>query len=254
LKRIRVIPVLLIKDGGLVKSVQFKNHKYVGDPINAVKIFNEKEVDELAMLDISATAKGIAPNLKQIADIAGEAFMPVSYGGGITTIDQVKNILYNGIEKVVLNKSAHTNPALITEIANAFGSQSVVVSIDLKKTLWGKNKVFIDNGTKNTGLDPVQFAKECEQRGAGEILLNSIDRDGTYKGYDTEMLEEVSSSVAIPIVACGGAGKVEDFREAIVKGKASAVSAGSMFVFQRPHNAVLISYPSQTELIEKLYT
>lgn len=253
MKRIRVIPVLLVKDGGLVKSVQFKNYKYVGDPINAVKIFNDKEVDELAILDISATSKGNEPDLKSIAEIASEAFMPVSYGGGITSLEQVKKVLNNGIEKIVVNKSAHARPELITQIANAYGAQSVVVSIDVKKNLWGKYKVFTDNGSKNSGLDPVEFAKQCEERGAGEILLNSIERDGTYKGYDLELLQMVSSAVNIPIVACGGAGSVDDFKAAVKDGHASAVSAGSMFVFQRPHNAVLISYPTQKQLAEQLY-
>lgn len=253
MKRIRIIPVLLIKGDGLVKSVQFKNHKYVGDPINAVKIFNDKEVDELAILDISATAKGRTPDLTKIAEIASEAFMPVSYGGGISTLEQVKKILANGIEKVVLNKSAHDRPELITQIANAFGAQSIVVSIDVKKTIWGKYKVYTDNGTKNSGMDPVDFAKQCEERGAGEILLNSIERDGTYSGYDLKLLQMVSSAVNIPLVACGGAGSVEDFKAAVKEGKASAVSAGSMFVFQRPHNAVLISYPTQKQLMEQLY-
>ncbi len=246
--------MLLVKDNGLVKSVQFKNHKYVGDPINAVKIFNDKEVDELAILDISATAKGKGPDVKRIAEIASEAFMPLSYGGGITNFEQVRNVLTNGIEKVVLNKSAHERPELITEIANAFGSQSVVVSIDVKKNMWGKYKVFTDNGTKNSGLDPVEFASQCEARGAGEILLNSIERDGTYKGYDVHLLQMVTNSVNIPIVACGGAGTIEDFQAAVKEGKASAVSAGSMFVFQRPHNAVLISYPTQKQLQEQFYS
>jgi imidazole glycerol-phosphate synthase subunit HisF len=254
LKRIRIIPVLLIKGDGLVKSVQFKNHKYVGDPINAVKIFNDKEVDELAILDITATARGKGPDIKKIAEIASEAFMPLSYGGGITSLDQVKEVMRNGIEKVVLNKSAHERPGLITEISNAFGAQAMVVSIDVKKNLWGKYKVFIDNGTKNTGLDPVDFAKQCEERGAGEILLNSIERDGTYKGYDINLLQMVAGAVNIPIVACGGAGSLEDFKAAVKEGKASAVSAGSMFVFQRPHNAVLISYPTQKQLAEQLYS
>ena len=254
MKRIRVIPVLLIKDNGLVKSVQFKKHKYVGDPINAVKIFNDKEVDELAILDISATAHNRPPNIERIAEIGSEAFMPVSYGGGITSFSQVKEILFNGIEKVVINKSAHTHPELITKISDAYGSQSMVVSIDVKKNWLGKYKVFTENGSVNTDQDPVQFAKKCEALGAGEILLNSIDRDGTYKGYDTELLKAVSSSVTIPVVVCGGASDIQDFRKAVTEGGASAVSAGSMFVFQRPHNAVLISYPSQQALKEELYS
>src|SRR6185436_11392292 len=217
--------------------------------INAVKIFNDKEVDELAILDISATPEQKPPDMNMIAEIAGEAFMPLSYGGGISSVDQVRKILYSGIEKIVLNKSAHTRPELIHEIANSFGSQSVMVSIDVKKNIFGRYKVFTDNGAQNTGLNPIEFAKQCESRGAGEILLNSIERDGTYNGYDLELVKSISRSVNIPVVACGGAGSLEDFRAAVTVGNASAVSAGSMFIFQRPHNAVLISYPKQSELV-----
>lgn len=253
LKRIRVIPVLLIHRNGLVKSEKFKNYRYLGDPINAVKIFNDKEVDELAIIDISATREKSGPNIKMISEIAGEAFMPLSYGGGITTVEEVKKILFSGIEKVIINKSAIVNPSLITRIAERFGSQSVVVSIDVKKNLLGKYKVYSDNGSREVHPDPVAFARECAKLGAGEILLNSINRDGTYKGYDLEILEEISSSVEIPVIACGGASDMDDLRKAVSEGHASAVAAGSMFVFQRPHNAVLISYPSQLELKENLY-
>jgi imidazole glycerol-phosphate synthase subunit HisF len=247
MKEVRVIPVLLIKNGGLVKSVKFKDHRYVGDPINAVRIFNEKEVDELAILDISASAANREPDYVKIEEIASEAFMPVSYGGGITNIEQVAKLFYLGVEKMVINKVAHTNPALIQSIASVYGQQSVVVSIDVKKNFWGKYKVYTDNGKKDTGIDPVSFARQCAVNGAGEILLNSIDKDGTYAGYDTELTEKVSSSVHIPVIVCGGAGTLAHFRKASDCG-ASAVAAGSMFVFQRPHNAVLISYPSRTEL------
>ncbi|MBS1604108.1 MAG: imidazole glycerol phosphate synthase subunit HisF [Bacteroidetes bacterium] len=253
MKRVRIIPVLLLQDDRLVKSVRFRNHKYVGDPINAMKIFNDKEVDELAVIDITATQKKRKPNIGRIRELAGEAFMPLSYGGGITSVEEAREILHNGIEKIIINKSAVVNPSLITEIAERFGSQSVVVSIDYKKNVWGKPKVFTDNGTTNTGLDVVSFARECESRGAGEILLTSIERDGTYAGFDTDMIDGVASALPIPVIACGGAGSIEDFRAAISKGHASAVAAGSMFVFQRPHNAVLISYPSIAELKETLY-
>ena len=253
MKRIRVIPVLLIHKQGLVKSERFKNYRYVGDPINAVKIFNEKEVDELAVIDISATKEKRKPNIQQIKEIASEAFMPLSYGGGITNINEVKEILFNGIEKVIINKSAVINPALISRIAERFGSQSTVVSIDVKKNIWGKDKVFINNGMTNTSMDPVEFAIQCEKKGAGEILLNSIERDGTYKGYNIELIKKITSAVSIPVIACGGAGNITDFSIAVKNGQASAVAAGSMFVFQRPHNAVLISYPSVKELKEKLY-
>ena len=243
----RVIPSLLIHKGGLVKSVQFKDYKYVGDPINAVKIFNEKEVDEIAVIDIDASKENKAPNIAKIAEIASEAFMPMAYGGGITTIEQIKEILYNGIEKVIINKAAHTTPHLITQAANLFGNQSIVVSIDVKKVFLKGYRVFIENGKKNTGLHPVEFAITAEKLGVGEILLNSIDKDGTFTGYDLALIQQVSKAVNIPVIAIGGASSVEDFAKAKQAG-ASAVSAGSMFVFQRPHKAVLISYPTRKEL------
>ena len=252
MKRIRVIPVLLIHNRGLIKSVKFKNYKYVGDPINAVRIFNEKEVDELAILDIDASRENREPDIPRIEEIVSEAFMPIAYGGGITTVDQVKRILSVGVEKVILNREAFRNPALISEIAKQYGSQSVVVSIDYKKNLFGKPFVYIENGKTSTGMDPVTFAKKMEEAGAGEILLNSIERDGTFTGYDLEMIEKISHSVHIPMIAVGGASNLADFKRAVQYG-ASAVSAGSLFVFQRPHRAVLISYPSQEELEKHVY-
>ena len=253
MKRIRVIPLLLINNSKLVKSINFKNYQYVGDPINAVKIFNEKEVDELAFVDITASKEKRKPNLEQIRRIASEAFMPIAYGGGISNLDEVKSILLSGIEKVILNKAALENSSLIGQIANVFGSQSVIVSIDVKKNIWGKYKVFSNNGTTNTGLDPLEFALKVQSEGAGEIFLNSIERDGTYKGYDIDLINLLTSKLSIPLIACGGAGAISDFKLAVDTGKASAVAAGSMFVFKRPHNAVLISYPSQDELIKGLY-
>jgi cyclase len=252
LKRIRVIPVLLIHNRGLVKSLKFKDYKYVGDPINAVRIFNDKEVDELAILDIDAGVENRVPDIKRIEEIASEAFMPIAYGGGITTAYQAKQILSAGVEKVILNRSAVKNHVLVTEIAKQFGSQSVVVSIDYKKNLFGKQGVYIENGKTNTGLDPLAFAKQMEDSGAGEILLNSIERDGSFSGYDLDMIEKISHSVNIPLIAVGGASSLSDFKQAAQRG-ASAVSAGSMFVFQRPHRAVLISYPSQHELEKQVY-
>lgn len=237
-----------------MKSVKFKNHKYVGDPINAVKIFNQKEVDEIAIIDISATKKGRTPNIQQISEIAGEAFMPLSYGGGITKLSEIKQILFEGVEKVVLNTSALDNPSLITEAAKKFGSQSIVVSIDVKKDWLGRYRVFRNNGTKNTAKDPAVFAKQMEEAGAGEIFLTSIDRDGTFGGYDISLIQKVADAVSIPVIACGGASSIEDFRSAVKDGGASALAAGSMFVFQRPHRAVLISYPKWSELKEKLFS
>lgn len=252
MKRIRVIPSLLLQKGGLVKSIKFKDHKYVGDPINAVRIFNEKEVDELVLLDISAREEKRPPNIGKIKEIASEAFMPLAYGGGITKLDEIRDLIVAGVEKVVLNTAAFTNPALIEEGAKYVGSQSIVVSIDVKKNIWGKYKVYTENGTNNTGLDPLEYAKKMENAGAGELLLNSIDRDGTFSGYDTALIHLVSAGVGIPVVAIGGAAKVVDFLPAVQNG-ASAVSAASMFVFQGPHRAVLISYPGQQELKEKLF-
>ena len=250
--RPRVIPVLLLKDKGLVKSRKFDNHLYIGDPINAVKIFNEKEVDELVILDISATASKRGPDFKKIADLTSEAFMPLGYGGGISKMEEVKLLISIGVEKVILNSIALEDPSFVHKAAGYVGSQSIVVSIDVKRNIWGKYKVYAGNGSKNTNLDPISFAMAMEAAGAGEILLNSIDRDGTFGGYDEDLIKMVSSSISIPLVAVGGASSVDDFKKAIHAG-ASAVAAGSMFVFQRPHRAVLISYPSQEELKNEVY-
>jgi imidazole glycerol-phosphate synthase subunit HisF len=252
MKRIRVIPVLLIHNRGLVKSLKFKDYKYVGDPINAVRIFNDKEVDELAILDIDASRENRPPDISKIEEIVSEAFMPIAYGGGISNVDQVKKILSVGVEKVILNRSAVKNISLVSEIAKQFGSQSVVVSIDYKKNLFGKQIVFTENGKTNSGMNPLNFAKQVEEAGAGEILLNSIERDGSFAGYDLDMIEKISHAVHIPTIAVGGASSLSDFKQAVQQG-ASAVSAGSMFVFQRPHRAVLISYPSRKELESQLY-
>jgi len=252
MRRIRVIPVLLMHDGGLVKSVKFKNHIYVGDPINAVKIFNEKEIDEIVVLDIDASRENRPPNMEKIKEISGEAFIPLAYGGGITTLEQIQELFYNGVEKVILNYSAVNNQTLISQAAKLVGSQSVVVSMDVKKNWLGKYKVYTLNGTKQTALDPAVFAKQVCHAGAGEIFLNAIDKDGTYGGFDLELLKQVSSAVEVPVIICGGASSVDEFATAVEMG-ASAVAAGSMFVFQRPHQAVLINYPSQQELTEKFF-
>ena len=252
MKRIRVIPALLLHNRGLVKSLRFKDYKYVGDPINAVRIFNEKEVDELAIIDIDASRENREPDISKIEEIVSEAFMPIAYGGGITSTDQVKRILSVGVEKVILNRAAVKNPSLIREIANRFGSQSVVVSIDYKKNIFGKYGVYIENGKTKTGIDPVSFARQMEEAGAGEILLNSIERDGTFSGYDLEMIEKIAHLINIPMIAAGGASALSDFKRAVQYG-ASAVSAGSLFVFKRPHRAVLISYPSQEDLETQVY-
>lgn len=250
--QVRVIPILLLKDAGLVKTRKFKEPKYVGDPINAVRIFNDKEVDELVFLDISATPKNRGPNFALIKDIASEAFMPFAYGGGIKTLDDIEKLIKLGVEKVVLNSIAATNPKLITEAADIFGKQSIVVVIDVKKTIFGIKKIFYHCGQKKLNKSIIGYAREMERLGAGELIINSIDNDGIMKGYDLEIIKLVSQSVSIPVIASGGAGKLEDFKRAVIEGGASAVAAGSMFVFNGPHRAVLISYPKYEEL-EKLF-
>lgn len=244
----RVIPCLLLKGQGLVKTVKFKNPRYVGDPVNAVKIFNDKEVDELIFLDIDATVEGRKPPFKLISEIASECFMPLSYGGGVRDLEDIKTILKLGVEKVILNTYAIENPAFVREASERYGNQSIVVAIDAKRNMFGKYEVFSHAGKRKTRLNLVDHAKEMERLGAGEIFLNSIDRDGTMEGYDIEMIKKITESVSIPVVACGGAGNVDHFAEAVIKGGASAVAAGSMFVFHGKHRAVLITYPSIHEL------
>jgi cyclase len=248
--RYRVIPVLLLKSNGLVKTTQFKKPLYIGDPINTVKIFNEKEVDELILLDISATNENREPDYKAIEEIITEAFMPIGYGGGINKIEQIERLFNLGIEKVILNTAAQANQDLINKASNIFGNQSIVVAIDIKKDFLGNNKIYSHSGSKKEETDLISFLRIAEEAGAGEIFINSIDRDGTMKGYDIELIRKVSRLVSVPVVACGGAGNITDFSLAIEAG-ASAVAAGAMFVFQGIHRAVLISYPRYEEL-EKL--
>lgn len=246
--RTRVIPCLLLRNGGLVKTVKFADPKYVGDPINAVRIFNEKEVDELVFLDISATPAGRGPNLELVRDIATEAFMPFGYGGGVRTIEQVASLVALGVEKVVLNTVATEQPGFVRDASRLVGSSSVVVSIDVRRSLFGKYEVVTCSGTRKTGLDPVEWARRVEDLGAGEIFLTAVDRDGTQKGYDVPLLRQVTDAVSIPVIASGGAGSVEDFRAAVREGRASAVAAGSLFVFHGRHRAVLITYPEYANL------
>lgn len=238
----RFIPCLLLLNNGLVKTIKFRKETYLGDPINIVKIFNDKEVDELVFLDINATVEKRQPPFQLIEKIASEAFMPLGYGGGIRNLDDVKTILGLGIEKIIINAHAVENPTFVSDVANFAGNQSTVVSIDVKKNFLGKYEVRIHRGAKQTGLDPVAFAKTMEQQGAGELMLCSIDRDGTMQGYDIDLIKRITSAVKIPVVACGGARTIQDLSAAIKKGGASAAGAGSMFVFNGPHRAVLISY------------
>jgi cyclase len=239
----RVIPCLLLSNGGLVKTRKFKSGVYVGDPINAIRIFNEKEVDELVLLDIRASLDNSGPNYELLKEIASECFMPLAYGGGITSIDQIRVLLRLGIEKIILNTALNRDPNFVREAVTTFGSQAIVASIDVRCKLFGRYEVITLAGTKATGLSPVDAARKAEELGVGEILLTSIDSEGSMEGYDIDVLAKVSQSVNVPVIASGGAGTLEDFRKAVRDGHASAVSAGSMFVFYGPHRAVLITYP-----------
>lgn len=245
MKRIRIIPALLLINDGLYKTVRFKSPKYVGDPINTVRIFNEKGADEIVLLDIGIPRGKGGINYRKISEIAGEAFMPMGYGGGVRTFDEAKRVFDAGFEKVIVNSAAAENPALIGEIASVYGSQSAVVSIDARTGWTGGYKVYVAGGTKNTGRSPVAYAKDMENAGAGELIVNSIDRDGTWEGYDLKLIKAVSETVTIPVIACGGAAGMDDFRKAVSEGGASAVAAGSMFVYQKKGMGVLISFPSQ---------
>lgn len=245
----RVIPCLLWKNAGFVKTERFRNARYLGDPINIVKIFNEKEVDEIIIVDITATIENRPPRIKELEKIVSECFMPVCYGGGIRSVENAKEILNVGVEKVAINSAAIEDPLLVRRTADIFGSQSTVSSIDVSKSFRGMYDVVTRGGSGGTGLDPVSVAMEMEEMGAGEILLNSVERDGTMQGYDIELIKRVSDAVSVPVIACGGAGQVRHFRDAVDAG-ASAVAAGSMFVFQGKYRAVLISYPSEQELFQ----
>ncbi len=244
----RVMPCLLLRNAALVKTIQFKDPSYVGDPINAIRIYNEKEVDELVFLDITRTVEGKRPQLKLLSEIASECFMPVAYGGGISLMEDVDAIFSRGIEKVVINSHAVVDPTFVSRVADKYGSQAVVVSIDVKRSIFGRYDVYTQGGRKATGLDPVKFALTMERAGAGEILLTSIDRDGTGKGFDVELIRRVTSVAKIPLVACGGAGSVADCGIAVKEGGASAVALGSMAVYHGRNRAVLINFPTRAEL------
>lgn len=244
----RVIPCLLLSDGGLVKTRKFKNPVYVGDPINAIRIFNEKEVDELVLLDIRASLEKREPNYELLSEIASECFMPLAYGGGITSIGQIRTVLRLGIEKVILNTALIQDPNFVQEAVAIFGSQAITASIDVKSKLFGRYEVMTLAGTQATGLGPVDAAQMAAKLGVGEVLITSIEAEGSLEGYDIDLLTRVSQSVNVPVIASGGAGSLEDFRTAVHIGHASAVAAGSMFVFYGPHRAVLITYPQYQEL------
>jgi cyclase len=241
----RLIPILLLKGKGLVKTVRFRHPRYVGDPINTVKIFNDLKADELVFVDITASRENRTISHGLIRAIGDEAFMPFAAGGGIRSLEQIEHTLKAGAEKVVINTQAALKPKLVEEAAKHFGSQSVLVSIDVKKTLFGKQVVMIKDGFERSDYGPVEWAKRVESLGAGEIMINSIDRDGMMQGYDLELIRNIADQVGIPVIACGGAGCLEHLKEAYYQGHAHALAAGSMFVFHGPRRAVLINYPSK---------
>lgn len=248
----RVIPCLLLHKGELYKTEKFKKPNYIGDPINAIKIFNDKEVDELMFLDIDASVENKEPNYPLIEAIAGECFMPLCYGGGIKNIEQMKKIYALGVEKISISSQAVTNPTLIQEAAEVFGRQSVIVTVDVKKDFWGKQRVFIHRGKKNSKLEPLPFIQQVQELGAGEIVINSIDNDGMMQGYDIDLLKAVKSISKVPVIALGGAGKLIHIKEVFEQADVDAVACGSFFVYQGALKGVLISYPSYQKVQELL--
>lgn len=247
--RPRIIPVLLMDDRDLIKTVNFKDRTYLGDPVNAVKIFNRKGIDELAILDIGATRNHREPDFEILKDIASEAFMPLACGGGITSVEQVHELLAIGYEKVIINTGLVRNPSLIQKSAELFGSQSIVASIDAR-LVNGQYKCYISDGTELVDKSPVEMAIEAERLGAGEIIINSIDRDGMMQGYDTELVRRVVDSVKVPVIALGGAGGIKDLKTALDEGHAHAAAGGSMFVYYGRLKAVLITAPSEEDLVK----
>jgi imidazole glycerol-phosphate synthase subunit HisF len=250
--RVRVIPCLQLVNQSLVKTVKFGKYTYIGDPINTVRIFNELEVDELCFLDIRATVENRNPNMAVLHEIADECFMPLTYGGGVRNLEQAKAILAIGFEKIVINTAAVESPELITRLAEYSGVQSVVGSIDVKKNLFGKYQVYSHDGTTKTPLDPVRWAKELTARGVGELLITSMDRDGTWSGYDLDLIKSITEVVGVPVIANGGAGHIGHLAEAVAKAKASAVALGSMVVYQKQDMGVLINFPDKNKLAEVL--
>ncbi len=245
--RPRVLPALLLQGGRLVKTVRFRKPRYVGDPINAVRIFNEKEVDELIVIDIDAGRAGVSIPLKLITRIAGECFMPMTYGGGIRTLDQIAEIMAAGVEKVSINRAAVADRGFVARAAKRFGSQSIVVSIDVRRRLFGQYEICVDGGRRRAGLEPVSLALELESEGAGEILLTSINQEGTMTGYDVDLVRRVASAVSIPVIACGGAGSIDDVI-GVVCDAGAAAAVGSMAVYQGRNRGVLIGFPTRKQL------
>jgi imidazole glycerol-phosphate synthase subunit HisF len=248
--RPRVIPVLLLRNKGLVKSVKFANYRYIGDPINAVKIFNDLKADELVFLDILASKENRTISLDFIKDVGEEANMPFAAGGGINDIRQIKNIISAGAEKVVLNTVAVQNPEFVRQASDTFGSSTIVVCIDVKKKFLGKEQIWSYGGSKPAGMSPVEFAQLMEEKGAGEIIIQSIDRDGTMAGYDLPLIRTISEAVSIPVVALGGAGNLLHLQQAYTESFANGLAAGSIFVYHGARNGILINYPEKQEIFK----
>ena len=244
----RIIPCLQLKGTELVKTYQFKTPQLIGDPIRAIRVFNEKKVDELIILDIQATIKQRKPNLQLITDILNEYSMPVMYGGGIHSLDDIKSIVDIGVNKVILNSYAAENPQAIKMAAEKFGSNRIVVSMDVRKNFFGKHEVWTHSGTVSTRMSPIRYAVEMEHMLCGELFLNSIDRDGTRQGYDLDLIREVSEAVSIPVIACGGASNASDIMEALEMSGASAIAAGSMFLYDERRRTISITFPAFQEL------
>lgn len=246
--RTRVIPALLLRDESLVKTRRFGRFTYVGDPCNTVRIFNELEVDELVFLDITASRDERGPNLRLLADIANECFMPLGYGGGIRSLQDAKAVFDIGFEKIVVNSAAAQRPALISELARHYGSQAVMVSIDVRRGWFGASTVRTHGGKRDTGRDPVEWARQAEREGAGEILLTSIDREGTWQGFDLDLVARVTAAVSVPVIAHGGAGSLDDITAVVKQAHASAVALGSLVVFQKKDMGVLVNFPDARKL------
>jgi cyclase len=252
MRRIRIIPTLLLDQGKLVKTTAFRHPGYIGDPMNALRIFNEKEVDEICVLDIMASRRGTPPDLAYLRTLTSECFMPLAYGGGITTLAQATDIFKAGVEKLIFGTAALKQPDLIKSVSEKFGAQAVVGSLDLRKDWLGRPRAFVTSGTVSTGKDPVAWALHLQSLGAGEILLQHIDREGSLTGYDLDLIRSVCEAVNIPVIASGGAAGLGDFLNAIQSG-ASAVAAGHYFVYKGTHKAVLITYPAPADLMEQVY-
>lgn len=246
--RTRVIPCLLLKDESLVKTVKFKHPKYIGDPVNTLRIFNELEVDELCILDIQSSLHKTEPNFNLLRQLSNECFMPLSYGGGITKIEHADNLFAIGFEKVVINSVAYRDPGLVRAIADKYGSQSVVVSIDVKKDLFGRYHVYSAGGTVKESVKPEDWIQRMEQAGAGEILLTSIDQEGTWAGFDEKLVQRMAKLVSVPVIANGGAYDLHSIQSVVKNAGASAVALGSMVVYQKKGMGVLVNFPDRSRL------